>query len=140
MAKLPARLTGAFLLAGSCGTTLIHREIWEAVHRGPPQVIELGISLLTFVLASTGLLLLIHGSRLFSRHPGFTGRSHERDANLARRLAEPITLVGRAFDTRNGVAMMQARHAIASASGTPMRTRSRPLLGIERQSNRWLQR
>lgn len=67
MIKLPARLTGALLLVGSYGTTLVHREIWKSAHHGPAQAIKFCISLLTFVLASAGVLLLIHGSKLFVR-------------------------------------------------------------------------
>lgn len=115
MVRLPARLTGAFLLAGSCGTTLIHREIWTAAHHGPARTIEFEIGLLTFVLASAGVLLLIHGRKLFHRRNHRSGDVPQPETPLTSRLIEPIALAGRALDTRGGVAMMQARHAIAAA-------------------------
>lgn len=66
-AKLPPRLTGLLLLGASGGTTLLHRTQYEAAQYGPPQLAELGLGLATFMLASTGVLMLIHGSNLFER-------------------------------------------------------------------------
>lgn len=67
MYRLPARLGGLLLLAASAGTTLLHRSTYEAASQGPAQVAELGFALATFMLASTGILLLIHGPKLFVR-------------------------------------------------------------------------
>ncbi len=66
MARLPPRVWGAVLLAASVGSTLVHRTFYEAARHGPAQVAEFGLALLTFILAGTGVLLLIHGGRLFA--------------------------------------------------------------------------
>jgi hypothetical protein len=116
MAKLKTPSLGLVLLAGSCLSTLAHRVVYESARQGPAQAAEFGLGLLTFMLASTGILLLIHGDRLFRRIDD-DGRDHAPTCRgpLMRRLLEPITPAGRAFDTRHGASMMQARHAIASA-------------------------
>ncbi len=59
------RLLGVVLLLASGGTTLLHRAIYAAAR--PAQALELAIGLTTFVLASVGMLLLIHGAALFMR-------------------------------------------------------------------------
>lgn len=69
MAKLPPRLLGVVLLVCSGGSTLVHRSVYEAARHGPAQIAEFGLGLLTFILASTGLLLLIHGAKLFKSAP-----------------------------------------------------------------------
>ncbi|HET9512251.1 MAG TPA: hypothetical protein VFO80_13970 [Sphingomonas sp.] len=48
---------------------MIHRSVYEATRQGPAQVVEFGLALLTFILASTGMLLLVHGARLFKPAP-----------------------------------------------------------------------
>lgn len=53
----------------SGGTTLLHRSIYLAARHGPAQVLELALGLTSFILASIGVLLLIHGARLFTRTP-----------------------------------------------------------------------
>lgn len=65
MADVASRLLGVLLLAGSCGSSLIHRSVYEAARHGSARAIEFGLGLLTFVLASAGLLLVFHGARLF---------------------------------------------------------------------------
>jgi hypothetical protein len=69
VAKPPPRFWGLVLLAGSVGSTLIHRTVYEAARHGPAQAAEFGLALLTFILAGTGVLLLIHGARLFAPVP-----------------------------------------------------------------------
>lgn len=113
MGKLPPRLLGVVLVACSAGSTLVHRDVYEAARHGPPQVAELGLCLLTFVLASTGILLLIFGARLY-KPVAERANSVDLGAQTAfrSRLEAPITPQGRAFDTRHGASMMQARHEI----------------------------
>ncbi|TXC70748.1 hypothetical protein FSB78_07205 [Sphingomonas ginsenosidivorax] len=65
------RLFGVALLLASGGTTLLHRAIYAAAR--PAQALELAIGLTTFLLASVGILLLIHGPALLVRTtPGLT--------------------------------------------------------------------
>lgn len=61
------RVTGVLMLAAAGGTTLLHRAEYEAARHGPAQLAEFALGLLTFMLASTGILLLIQGARLFER-------------------------------------------------------------------------
>jgi hypothetical protein len=111
--KLPPRLLGVVLLACSAGSTLVHRGVYEAARHGPSQVAEFGLGLLTFILASTGILLLIHGARLFKPVEERVDRKGLGAQTAFRsRLEVPITPQGRAFDTRHGASMMQARHQI----------------------------
>jgi hypothetical protein len=59
------RLTGvAILLFGAGGSTLLHRQVWEAHAKGPASALEGALGLLTFALGSLGLLLVINGARL----------------------------------------------------------------------------
>ncbi|MFD1952186.1 hypothetical protein ACFSGX_15535 [Sphingomonas arantia] len=106
MHRIAPRLAGLALVAASCGTTWVHRSIWDAAHNGPAQAAELGIGLLTFMLASAGVLLLIHGVALFGRT---INEAPPATPDLIGRLLDPITPAGRAYDTRRGVAMMQTR-------------------------------
>ena len=101
------------LLACSAGSTLVHRGVYEATRHRPPQVAEFGLSLLTVILASTGILLLIQGARLFKPVANRVDRKGLGARTAFRsRLEAPITPQGRAFDTRHGASMMQARHQI----------------------------
>lgn len=111
MGKLAPRLLGVVLLVCSGGSTLVHRSVYEAARHGPAQVAEFGLGLLTFTLASTGLLLLIHGPKLFQSAPDrLRGKDLRARAAFRSRLEAPITPQGRVFDTRHGASMMQARH------------------------------
>jgi hypothetical protein len=118
MARLPPRLLGIGLIASAGAVALWHRRVYEAARHGPAQVAELGLSLMCFALASTGILLLIHGAGLFGRRwrrddgdPGAAAESRTRPQ-------VPARPSGRAFDTRDGAAMVQARHRIARLRGT----------------------
>jgi hypothetical protein len=114
MGKFPPRVLGIGLLACSGASTLVHRSIYEAARHGPAQFAEFGLALLTFILASAGILLLIHGARLFKPASEDAGGGDLPAQTVFRtRLEEPITPQGRAFDTRHGASMMQARHRIA---------------------------
>ena len=116
MRKLPARLIGLLLLLASGGTTLVHRSIWEGAKHGPAQAAEFGIALATFMLASIGMLLVIHGGKLFARTKldrGASGRRRERD--LVAGFLQPVEPGGRTLDTRHGVARLQAVRAIDAA-------------------------
>ncbi|WP_298089561.1 hypothetical protein [uncultured Sphingomonas sp.] len=85
--------------------------MYEAARHGPAQAAEFGLALLTFILASTGMLLLVHGTKLFKPAPSRLRNAEQRARSAFRsRLEAPITPQGRAFDTRHGVSMMQARH------------------------------
>ena len=119
MGKVPSRLLGVLLLVCSGGSTLIHRSVFEAVRHGPAQAAEFGLGLLTFILASTGILLLIHGAKLFKPAPERLRREALRARIAFRsRLEAPITPQGRAFDTRHGASMMQARHRMGLSRRT----------------------
>lgn len=99
------------LLGFSGGSTLVHQSVYEAARHGPAQTAEFGLALLTFIFASTGMLLLVHGAKLFKPAPPRLRKAQQRAQSAFRsRLEAPITPQGRAFDTRHGVSMMQARH------------------------------
>ncbi len=116
MGKLPPRLLGVVLLGCSGESTLVHRSVSEAARHGPAQAAEFGLALLTFILASTGMLLLVHGAKLFKPAPDRLRSAEQRARTAFRsRLEEPITPHGRAFDTRHGASMMQARHRMGLA-------------------------
>jgi hypothetical protein len=120
IAKLPVRFTGVLLLAASGGTTLLHRSTYQAAAQGSAQVAEMGIGLLTFLLASAGVLMLIHGAKLFEGKLGSGGRGatpSKLDA-LARRGDAPAQSDGTATPQRV-VALMQARRVITAAHSAP---------------------
>lgn len=106
MPRVPPRLVGVLLIAASGGSMLAHRSVYEAARQGPAQTAEFVLGLLTFLLSSAGILLLVHGGRLFARRGA---------ADIAIRLTAPITPHGRAYDTRHGASLMQARHAIRAS-------------------------
>jgi hypothetical protein len=111
LGKLPPRLLGVVLLGCFGGSTLVHRNVYEAARHGPAQAAEFGLALLTFILASTGMLLLVYGARLFKPAPDRLPSAEQRVRTAFRaRLKAPITPQGRAFDTRQGASMMQTRH------------------------------
>lgn len=66
---LRARCSGCGLIVASLLTTWVHRELFAAARHGPARFGELAVGLLTFSLASVGVLLLIHGARLFASRP-----------------------------------------------------------------------
>ncbi|WP_426257246.1 hypothetical protein [Sphingomonas sp. DC1400] len=106
------------LLGCSGGSTLVHRSVYEAARHGPAQAAEFGLALLTFILASTGMLLLVHGAKLFKPAPSRLRSAEQRVRTAFRsRLEAPITPQGRAFDTRHGASMMQARHRMGLSRG-----------------------
>lgn len=111
MPKVPPRLVGVMLIAASGGSVLAHRSVYEAARQGPAQTAEFALGLLTFLLISAGVLLLVHGGRLFKPRGG-DAASPIPAADIATRLTAPIQPLGRAYDTRHGASLMQARHAI----------------------------
>lgn len=127
MGKLPPRLPGAVLLACSGGSTLVHRSVYEAAQRGAAPVAEFGLGLLTFTLASTGILLLVHGAKLFKPVADHADGTDLRARDKFRSRSEaPITPQGRAFDTRHGASMMQARHQIGLSRRARTTFRTKP--------------
>ena len=110
------RLLGLLLLFASGGTTLIHRSVYMAARHGPATAAELAASLATFMLASAGMLLLIHGARLFAPVVFLPPGEPERPtASLTPMRAALTDLPGSACDTRRGIASLQARRALAVA-------------------------
>lgn len=113
------RAAGACLLLASVGSTLVHRQIYEATQGGPAQLSEFATGLLTMALASVGVLLLIHGSKLSVR-PGTTvlpatlARAR-RDVAVQRLLASgsPESVL---LDSRRGVALVLAYRALATVA------------------------
>lgn len=76
----------------------------------------MGVGLLTFMLASTGVLMLIQGRKLFDgkldprkRQPAPPKR------DIMSILTGPAVSISGACDTRQGVALLQARRALAAA-------------------------
>ncbi|MEI5688810.1 hypothetical protein [Sphingomonas kyungheensis] len=112
-----ARLCGGILLAAAGATTLIHRAVYSVHRGGPATVAEFALGLATFLLAASGVLLLLHGRRLLARPATAQdrrGSSPQQD--LRARLLDPITPAGRAYDTRRGAALMKTRHRAAAAT------------------------
>ena len=112
---MPPRLVGAMLVAASVASTLAHRSVYEAAYRGPAQLAEYALGLATFMLASTGILLLVHGGRLLERARVSDGSAKPRPADVAAEMMAPTTGGGRVYDTRRGASLMQARHIIRAS-------------------------
>jgi hypothetical protein len=114
--KIPPRVTGLLLLAVASCPPWLRPSIYQAAGHDPGRAAEMAVGLLTFVLASTGVLMMIHGATLFDRKL-VSGRRHfaTPGCDLMHILTGPAVLAGRACDTRQGVALMQARQAIAAA-------------------------
>lgn len=119
MADWRPRLVGALLLLAASGSTLLHRHIYEAARHGPPRLEEFAVGLLTFVLASTGVLLLLHGAKLLrpataSARPD--ARERSRRTSEVRRLLVAGAPEAVLLDSRRGVAMILAYRALDSAA------------------------
>nr|WP_317892565.1 hypothetical protein [uncultured Sphingomonas sp.] len=112
MTNLTARLTGVVCLAAAAASTLLHRAIFVAAQGGPAQAAEFATGLLSFVLASLGVLLLTNGARLFERpEPPAAKPTEVLPVSEAAGLDESA-----AFDSRYGVARLLADRAIRTAS------------------------
>lgn len=102
MRDIRYRAVGLGFLIASGITTLVHRAIFAMVRHGPAQIAELAIGLLTFMLASVGGLLVIHGSRLFTREQPRRSPASDADRQPAvRDRTDPIygsTMRKREFD------------------------------------------
>jgi len=132
--RMPPRLVGVLLIAASGASTLVHRSVYEAAYQGPAQTAEFALGLLTFVLASAGILLLVHGGKLLERDGGSCVTPTAQPADIAARLMEPIKVHGRIYDTRRGASLMQARHAIRTSRRlvTDNTSHGKSLLGTRR--------
>jgi hypothetical protein len=113
--RLPPRLVGVILIAASGASTLVHRSVYQAANQGPAQTAEFALGLLTFMLASAGILLLVHGGKLLERGNASSLTPERQPADIAARLMEPTKIHGRIYDTRRGASLMQARHAIRTS-------------------------
>jgi hypothetical protein len=110
---LHPRPLGLIFIAAAGVSTLAHRAVYETARHGSPQAAECGLALLTFMLASFGILLLIHGGRIFEHDQGRPARSAKQDRqDLQARLTAPITPAGSIYDTKHGASLMKACHAI----------------------------
>jgi hypothetical protein len=118
--NIPARLLGVLLLAAATGTSLLHRAVYEMVATGPAHPAEFALGLVSFLLATGGILLLVHGGKLLEPLP--QART-ERATSLQERLTSPISPASRAFDTRRSASLMQARHVIAVARARSAKVR-----------------
>ncbi len=58
------RVGGVALFVAACGTSLMHRSVSASVAGQPASSLELLLGLLSFMLASAGMLLIIQGERL----------------------------------------------------------------------------
>jgi hypothetical protein len=84
---------------------MLHRAVLAGAVRGTPSAWEMVLGLLSFAFASVGLLLLIHGARLFD--------DPRRRRRMVPRSADHDPWPG--IDGREGVASMLAERAIAAA-------------------------
>lgn len=66
------RIAGAALFLGGCATSLIHRDAVGPAPLAPPGGLEAALALATFMLALTGVMLLIGGAN-------WLGRDRRRD-------------------------------------------------------------
>ena len=134
MPRLPPRLVGVMLISASGASTLVHRSVYQAANQGPAQTAEFALGLLTFMLASAGILLLVHGGKLLERGNASSLTPETQLADIAARLMEPIKAHGRIYDTRHGASLMQARHAIRTSRRLVSRNtpHGKPLLGTRR--------
>jgi len=132
--RLPPRLIGVMLVAASGVSSLVHRSVYEAAYQGPAQAAEFALGLLTFIFASAGILLLVHGGKLLDQSSASSMSPNARSADIAARLMEPIKAHGRIYDTRHGASLMQARHAIRTCRRLVSHNTShgKPLLGSRR--------
>ncbi|MBB3349962.1 hypothetical protein [Sphingomonas sp. BK069] len=120
MRKIPARLLGALLLAAATGTSLLHRAVYETVATGQAHPAEFALGLLSFVLATCGILLLVHGRKLLEPPPQ---ARLEPAPSLQERFTRPVPPTSGAFDTRRSASLMQARHVIAVARARSVKVR-----------------
>ena len=120
MRKFPARLLGVILLVAATGTSLLHRAVYDVVRTGPAHPAEFALGLLCFLLATCGILLLVHGKKLLE--PGRNDQAKVK-ASLQERFTLPISPGGRAFDSRRSASLMQARHVIAIARARSAKVR-----------------
>lgn len=72
------RCAGMVALGGAALSSLAHRAVLEAHRAGPPSVWEAFFGLVSFVFASLGVLLLLHGRRLFRREAATLARQDDR--------------------------------------------------------------
>lgn len=80
------RLCGAGLVMASGVSMLLHRAVYEAARHGPAQAAEFALGLSTFLLLATGILLLLHGARLFEPvAPPLAQHKKTPDDKVARR-------------------------------------------------------
>lgn len=114
MRDLKHRGIGLTLLVASGGSTLGHRQIYEAARHGPAHPLEFAFGLLTFILASTGILLLIHGSRLFE--PATARRAQAPTRRSLDRGASGDPTGAQALDTYHGVTRQFASSVISAAT------------------------
>lgn len=106
------RLAGLALIAAAFVTTHVHHGIYDAARRGPPTLAEYAITLATMLLASTGILLVIHGAKLFARR-ATPGKPTVLVVPTPRR---EVRLDDCCLDSRDGVALLLARRAILAAA------------------------
>ncbi len=58
------RLSGIAFFAAAAGSSLIHRHVLSLEAKRAASALEMGLGLTSFVLASLGVLLMIHGAGL----------------------------------------------------------------------------
>ena len=69
MSDLRSRIAGVACLVTAAGSTALHRAVYEGAKHGPAQLGELALGLLSFACASLGVLLILHGAKLWRRGP-----------------------------------------------------------------------
>lgn len=110
------RLAGALCLLFATGSTFVHRSFYEVARHGPAQVGELAAGLVTFISACLGVLLLIHGASLFATPVRQRSGAARRPVPLAKGVKTGAAPEAVALDSREGVALVLARRAIAAAA------------------------
>ena len=107
---LPSRAKGVLLIAAAGGTTMLHRIEYQAARHEPAQLAEFALALATFMLASTGILLLIHGGKLFARDQGGAFAKQYSKAAAGRLVHGD----NRLFAQRRAMALIQSRRVIGA--------------------------
>lgn len=78
------RLSGLAWIGAACGTSLLHRRVLAGAVHGPATLGEMGLGLVSFVLASVGALLMINGPALFAR------RRAKRASDVGKKRCRPV--------------------------------------------------
>ena len=99
--NLPYRLAGCALLIGSFGTTFLHRALTASAPLRQGMVLEAALVLITMTFAAAGILLMLHGAKLFQDDRRGLGKIHDAQ-RIARRRKEPFNPIFDPADFKSG--------------------------------------